>query len=79
MNENSRLFDCIEYQLNRFSKADMFAGKVNGSWQTYSSQDVQNTVNKLSAGLLQLGVSGNNMQIENQDKIALVSKTGQNG
>jgi long-chain acyl-CoA synthetase len=74
MNENSRLFDCIEYQLNRFAKADMFAGKVNGSWQTYSSQDVQNTVNKLSAGLLQLGVSGNNMQIENQDKIALVSK-----
>ncbi len=52
----------------------MFGAKENGAWKTYSTQQVQDTVNKLSAGLLQLGVSGNNMSIENQDKIALVSK-----
>ena len=74
MNDNSRIFDSIAYQLNRFSKNDMFAAKQNGAWKTYSTGEVQNLVNKLSAGLLQLGVSGNDMKIENQDKIALVSK-----
>ncbi|WP_462250035.1 AMP-dependent synthetase/ligase [Ferruginibacter sp.] len=74
MNDNSRIFDSISYQLNRFPKNDMFAAKQNGAWKTYSTGEVQNLVNKLSAGLLQLGVSGNDMTIENQDKIALVSK-----
>ena len=74
MNDNSRIFDSITYQLNRFPKNDMFAAKQNGAWKTYSTGEVQNLVNKLSAGLLQLGVSGNDMTIENQDKIALVSK-----
>ncbi len=74
MTNESRIFDCIDYQLNRFAKADMFAAKENGTWKKFSTEDVKNTVNKLSAGLLQLGVSGNDMQIENQDKIALVSK-----
>ena len=74
MNDNSRIFDCIEYQLNRFPKTDMFASKHNGEWKTYSTENVKTIVNKLSAGLLQLGVSGNDMTIENQDKIALVSK-----
>ncbi len=74
MNENSRIFDCINYQLNRFPKKDMFAAKEKGIWKTYSTQEVQQLVNNLSAGLLRLGVSGNGMAIENQDKIALVSK-----
>ncbi|MBP6024889.1 AMP-dependent synthetase/ligase [Ferruginibacter sp.] len=74
MNENSRIFDCIDNQLNHFAKKDMFAAKENGEWQTYSTADVKDIVDKLSAGLLQLGVSGNDMVIENQDKIALVSK-----
>ena len=74
MNDNSRIFDCIEYQLSRFPKTDMFAYKENGEWKTYSTENVKTIVNKLSAGLLLLGVSGNDMTIENQDKIALVSK-----
>ncbi len=74
MTNNSRIFDCIDYQLSRFAKEDMFAGKVNGEWKKYSTAAVKETINKLSAGLLKLGVSGNNMQIENQDKIALISK-----
>jgi len=49
------------------------APKENGVWKTYSTEEVQSTVNKLSAGLLQLGVGGNDMTIEHQDKIALIS------
>jgi long-chain acyl-CoA synthetase len=74
MNENSRLFDYIDFQLNKFPKPDMFSGKENGNWIKYSTTDVKNIVNNLSAGLLKLGVSGNDMTIENQDKIALISK-----
>ena len=74
MNENSRIFDCIAYQLSQFPKKDMFGAKENGAWKTYSTAEVQDTVNKLSAGLLQLGVSGNDMTIERQDKIALISR-----
>jgi long-chain acyl-CoA synthetase len=74
MNENSRIFDYIDYQLNRFPKEDMFCGKENGNWIKYSTAEVKDIVNKLSAGLLKLGVSGHDMQIENQDKIALISK-----
>jgi long-chain acyl-CoA synthetase len=75
MNDQSRIFDTIEYQLQKFPKADMFAGKDNtGAWKTYSTATVQELVNKLSTGLLQLGLSGNDMVIERQDKVALVSK-----
>jgi len=74
MNENSRIFDYIDFQLNKFPKADMFSGKENGKWRNYSTAEVKDIVNRLSAGLLKLGVSGNDMTIENQDKIALISK-----
>ncbi len=74
MNENSRIFDYIDFQLNRFPKADMFSGKENGVWKNYSTAEVKDSINKLSAGLIKLGVSGNDMTIENQDKIALISK-----
>lgn len=74
MNENSRIFDYIDFQLEKFPKADMFSGKENGKWRNYSTAEVKDTVNRLSAGLMKLGVSGNDMHIENQDKIALVSK-----
>ena len=74
MNEHSRLFDYIDFQLNKFPKPDMFCGKENGNWIKYSTAEVKNIVNNLSAGLLKLGVSGNDMTIENQDKIALISK-----
>lgn len=74
MNEHSRLFDYIDFQLSRFPKPDMFSGKENGKWINYSTAEVKDLVNRLSAGLMKLGVSGNDMHIENQDKIALISK-----
>jgi long-chain acyl-CoA synthetase len=74
MNEHSRIFDYIDFQLNRFPKPDMFNGKENGKWRNFSTTEVKETIDKLSTGLMKLGVSGHDMAIENQDKIALISK-----
>ena len=74
MNENSRIFDFLPFQLNKFPKPDMMAAKESGQWKSYSTTEVTETVNRLSAGLARLGISGNDMTVENQDKIALVSR-----
>lgn len=74
MDENSRIFDYVDFQLNKFPKADMFAGKENGQWRKFSTAEVKETIDKLSAGLLKLGIGGHDMQVENQDKVALISK-----
>src|SRR5450631_290313 len=73
MNKPQRLFDCIAYQLEKFPKPDMLAGKENGAWRKYSTTEVAETVDMLAAGLLRLGVSGYDMDVENQDKIAIIS------
>lgn len=69
----SRLFDCLEHQLAHFPKKDMLVAKEQGVWKNYSTQDTAGIVNRLSAGLLQLGVSGNNFTPEGSDKIAIIS------
>ena len=74
MNDQSRIFDFLTYQLNNYPKADMLAGKENGQWKTYSTQAVKETIDQLSIALLAAGISGNNMQVEQQDKVAIVSK-----
>lgn len=74
MNENSRIFDFLQYQADKFPKSDMLAGKEDGNWRQYSTAEVTATVNKLSAGLLSMGIGGNDMVIGNQDKVALISK-----
>ncbi len=74
MNAEMRIFDFLDYQIARFPKPDMLAAKVNGVWETISNTEVKKTVDLLSAGLLQLGVSGQDMTVENQDKIAIISR-----
>ncbi|HVY74460.1 MAG TPA: long-chain fatty acid--CoA ligase [Puia sp.] len=69
----TRLFDCIEYQLEKFPKEDMLAAKENGNWKKYSTAAIAEQVDRLAAGLLALGVSGNDMTEETQDKIGIVS------
>src|SRR5882724_5452643 len=73
MTAPTRLFDCIEYQLAKFPKEDMLTAKENGVWQKYSTKEIQEKVNQLTAGLLSLGVSGNDMTVDNRDKIAIIS------
>ena len=71
--EIKRLFDCIDHQLTNFPQEAMLAGKENGIWRTYSTQEVAQTTNELSAGLLSLGLSANNFTAEGSDKIAIIS------
>jgi len=73
MNQPTRLFDCIDYQLAKFAKDDMLVSKTNGIWQPNSTAQVKELVQKMSAGLLGLGVSGNDMSDEGTDKIAIIS------
>ncbi len=69
-----RLFDCIEWQLESCPKEDMFAAKEEGGiWKKYSTKEVKETVDKLSAGLLHLGIGPQDMSIEGRDKIAILS------
>ncbi len=72
-NEPKRLFDCLSYQLENFPLEDMLSAKENGQWRKYSTREVQEKVNQLSAGLLQLGISGGDGSVEGRDKIAIIS------
>lgn len=68
-----RLFDAVKHQLDHFPKQDMLSAKINGEWKKYSTAEVADTVNRLSAGLLSLGVRANGFTPEDSDKIAIIS------
>lgn len=72
--EPSRLFDAIAYQLEKKPLPDMLAGKSGGQWKKYSTAEVGEVVNQLSAGLLRLGIGPNDMTVEGRDKVAIISK-----
>jgi long-chain acyl-CoA synthetase len=74
MTDPTRLFDCLAFHLDKAPIPDMLAAKENGKWRTYSTREVAETVNKLSAGLLQLGIGGVDRSVESADKVALMSK-----
>jgi long-chain acyl-CoA synthetase len=67
------LFDCLDYQLEKFPKKDMLVAKENGVWKPYSTQEIKDSSLRLAAGLHALGVSGNDMTTEKRDKIAIIS------
>src|SRR4030095_11117694 len=48
--------------------------KEGGRWKQYSTAEVNDTVNQLASGLLQLGISPNDMSAERRDKVAIISK-----
>jgi long-chain acyl-CoA synthetase len=74
MTEPRRLFDCLQYHLEGKPLDDMLAGKESGQWKKYSTAAVKETVDKLSAGLLSLGISCGDMTAEGRDKVAILSK-----
>jgi long-chain acyl-CoA synthetase len=66
MNNSLRLFDLIPFQINNFPRADCISDKKDGKWVNYSSQEVQSIIDKVSLGLIKLGVNP-------KDKIAIIS------
>lgn len=62
----TRIFDAIPELLKKGNVEDAFAGKENGAWVKYSTQQFSEYVNNFSYGLLNLGVVS-------QDKIAIIS------
>ncbi len=74
MTEPKRLFDAIQLQLENKALPDMLAGKTGGQWKKFSTAEVAETVDQLSAGLLSLGISPNDMTVEGRDKVGIISK-----
>jgi long-chain acyl-CoA synthetase len=74
MTEPRRLFDCLEFHLERQPLDDMLAGKEGGQWKKYGTRQVQQTVNELSAGLLSMGIGPGDMTVEGRDKVAIICK-----
>ena len=74
MTEPKRLFDCLTQNLEKDPLPDMLAGKVDGVYKTHSTREVAKNVEKLSAGLLRLGISGGNRTVEDVEKIGIVCK-----
>jgi long-chain acyl-CoA synthetase len=74
MTEPRRLFDCLQYNLDRKPLEDMLAGKESGQYKKYSTGQVNEIVNKLSAGLLSLGIGPGDMSMEGRDKVAILCK-----
>ncbi|TXE10035.1 AMP-binding protein [Seonamhaeicola algicola] len=68
MTEINRIFDFPHYQLEKFNLEKAFTSKYNGKWESISTQEYINQYNKLSRGLLRLGVQPN-------EKIAVISTT----
>lgn len=61
-----RLFDIPYYALQKLPKNDMFVTKYQGEWKKTSTQEFINQGNKISRGLLKLGIKPG-------DKIALIT------
>ncbi|MBL7737850.1 MAG: long-chain fatty acid--CoA ligase [Chitinophagaceae bacterium] len=74
MTEPRRLFDCIEYHLERKPLDVMLAGKEAGQWKKYSTKEVADMVSHLSAGLISMGIGPNDMTVEGRDKVAILCK-----
>ena len=74
MTEPGRLFDCIHYHLERSPIDDMLAGKDGGQYKKYSTTQVSQIVDDLSAGLLGIGIGPGDMSVEGRDKVAILSK-----
>ena len=74
MTEPKRLFDCLQINMEKGSYPDNLSAKENGEWKKYSTAEIAETVDKLSLGLLELGISGGDRTPEGIDKVGIVAK-----
>lgn len=74
MSHPTRLFDCLELLLGKPEKADLLAQKVNGEWKKYSTAEVRQLVDNLTAGLIRQGIGYGDGTVEGRDKVAIISR-----
>ena len=74
MNQPHRLFDCLAEQLKYGGNPATFSAKEGEQWRNYSTSEVKDLVDQLSAGLLAQNYSMGDMSVEGRDKIAILSK-----
>lgn len=63
----TRLFELLPYQLEKFNLDICLADKKDGQWQTHSTQEVIDTCDRLSFGLLAKSIAAG-------DKVAIISE-----
>lgn len=64
--EITRTFDIIEWNFEKYPRKDMYGGKVDKEWVTYSTEDVKRNVDLTAYGLYALGLNEG-------DKIATIT------
>ena len=64
-----RLFDIFPYQQARFPHKVALAKRADGDWTRFSPEQCLQEINRVSAGLLQLG-------IKRGDKVAIIASVG---
>ena len=52
----------------------MLSAKEDGEWKKYSTTEIADTVDRLSLGLLELGISGGDRTAEGMDKVGIVAR-----
>ncbi len=52
----TRVFDILQYNLEHFPKEEFISGKINGRWEKYSTAHFCAQVDRLSKGLIRLGL-----------------------
>jgi long-chain acyl-CoA synthetase len=69
-----RLFDFVDTQVAERPGGVMLASKINGIWQTISCKEVKQQSEDLASGLLNLGIRNEQLEPEQQEKIAICSQ-----
>jgi long-chain acyl-CoA synthetase len=64
--EITRTFDIIDLNVEKYPRKDMYGGKQDMEWKTFSTEEVRDNINWVSYGLLAMGY-------KKGDKIATIS------
>lgn len=65
----TRVFDLLQYNLEKFPKEEFVSGKINGQWVKYSTQKFCDTVDALSRGLIGIGIGkGSRVAVISQNR-----------
>lgn len=69
----NRLYDILKKQVDSRPNSDLLGSKVNGVWETHTCKEVFDQAEAFANGLLSLGIKNEILEVEHQEKIALVS------